>query len=209
MSREFAQFWDELEPVVSCNWTTMVKRLIIAGKGISIFSKIAFIEELQRGDVVWRPLDVPELNALQGRHPGPEPPCPAACHPDLRRAAGAPAQAARGRGRDAVNRSRPRSFTRETCGKFDEDSDLHDNLIAGEWKKAASYSPNINPSNLADVIGRIRAGRRRPCRCGRRRRHRRLPGLVAPAASRRAATRSTRSAPRSWRARRARHPAGA
>jgi len=65
MSREFAQFWDELEPVVSCNWTTMVKRLIIAGKGISIFSKIAFIEELQRGDVVWRPLDIPELNALK------------------------------------------------------------------------------------------------------------------------------------------------
>lgn len=65
MSREFAQFWDELEPVVTCNWTTMVKRLIIAGKGISFFSKIAFIEELRRGDVVWRPFDIAELNALQ------------------------------------------------------------------------------------------------------------------------------------------------
>lgn len=65
MSREFAQFWDELEPVVTCNWTTMVKRLIIAGKGISFFSKIAFIEELTRGDVVWRPFDLPELNDLK------------------------------------------------------------------------------------------------------------------------------------------------
>ena len=28
----------------------------------------------------------------------------------------------------------------------------HDNLIAGEWKRGASYSPNLNPSNLADTI---------------------------------------------------------
>jgi DNA-binding transcriptional LysR family regulator len=64
-SREFAQFWDEIEPVVTCNWTTMVKRLIIAGKGISFFSKIAFIDELARGDVVWRPFDLPDLNDLK------------------------------------------------------------------------------------------------------------------------------------------------
>ena len=63
-SREFAQFWDEIEPVVTCNWTTMVKRLIIAGKGISFFSKIAFIDELG-GDVVWRPFDLPDLNDLK------------------------------------------------------------------------------------------------------------------------------------------------
>ena len=29
----------------------------------------------------------------------------------------------------------------------------HDNLIGGQWLAGASYSPNINPSNLADVIG--------------------------------------------------------
>jgi acyl-CoA reductase-like NAD-dependent aldehyde dehydrogenase len=28
-----------------------------------------------------------------------------------------------------------------------------DNLINGEWLKAGSYSPNVNPSNLADVLG--------------------------------------------------------
>ena len=28
----------------------------------------------------------------------------------------------------------------------------HDNLIAGEWKRGTSYSPNLNPSNLADTI---------------------------------------------------------
>ena len=65
LSTEFAQFWDELEPIVTCNWTTMVKRLIIAGKGISFFSKIAFLDELARGDVVWRPFDMPVLNQVQ------------------------------------------------------------------------------------------------------------------------------------------------
>ncbi|MDB5844814.1 MAG: aldehyde dehydrogenase [Polaromonas sp.] len=29
----------------------------------------------------------------------------------------------------------------------------HDNLIGGQWVAGASYSPNINPSNLLDVIG--------------------------------------------------------
>ena len=29
----------------------------------------------------------------------------------------------------------------------------HDNLINGQWLAGNSYSPNLNPSNLADVIG--------------------------------------------------------
>ena len=65
MSPEFAKFWDETEPVATCTWTPMLKRLIIAGKGISCFSKIAFIDELTSGELVWRPFDVPALNAIQ------------------------------------------------------------------------------------------------------------------------------------------------
>jgi acyl-CoA reductase-like NAD-dependent aldehyde dehydrogenase len=37
-------------------------------------------------------------------------------------------------------------------------NDLKDNLIAGEWKRATSYTPNINPSNLADVIAEYAQG---------------------------------------------------
>ena len=40
---EFAKFWDELEPAISCNATPMVKRLLVGGKGISFFSKIGFM----------------------------------------------------------------------------------------------------------------------------------------------------------------------
>jgi len=65
ISPEFAHFWDSTEPVATCTWTPMLKRLIIAGKGVSCFSKIAFIDELARGEVVWRPLDIAAMNQMQ------------------------------------------------------------------------------------------------------------------------------------------------
>ncbi len=61
---EFARFWDALEPAISCNSTIMVKRLLIAGRGLSFFSKIGFMDELARGEVVWRPLASPAINAI-------------------------------------------------------------------------------------------------------------------------------------------------
>ena len=38
--------------------------MIIAGRGISFFTKIGFIDEIERGEVVWRPLDNPAINAI-------------------------------------------------------------------------------------------------------------------------------------------------
>jgi DNA-binding transcriptional LysR family regulator len=65
LSPEFTAFWDAMEPAATCNSTPLLKRLIMAGKGISCFSKIAFIEELRRGDLLWRPFELPALNQLQ------------------------------------------------------------------------------------------------------------------------------------------------
>ncbi len=65
MCPEFGEFWDQLEFTATCNWTPMVKRLIVAGRGIAFFSKIAFIDELTRGEVVWRPFDLPALRELK------------------------------------------------------------------------------------------------------------------------------------------------
>jgi len=64
-SPEFAQFWDAMEPAATCNSTPTIKRLIAAGKGVSCFSEIAFIRELGRGELVWRPFDLPELRSMQ------------------------------------------------------------------------------------------------------------------------------------------------
>ena len=62
---EFSRFWDDLEPAIFCNSTTMAKRLIIAGRGISFFSKIGFMDEIERGEVVWRPLANAQINAIE------------------------------------------------------------------------------------------------------------------------------------------------
>jgi len=34
----------------------------------------------------------------------------------------------------------------------------HDNLIGGDWQKAHAYSPNLNPSNIADTLGEYAQG---------------------------------------------------
>lgn len=65
LSAEFAAFWDDMEPAATCNSTPLLKRLIMGGKGISCFSKIAFIEELRRGELLWRPFALPALNQMQ------------------------------------------------------------------------------------------------------------------------------------------------
>ena len=62
---EFEKFWDELQPGITCNATPMVKRLLIGGKGISFFSKIGFMNELARGEVVWRPLANAKINKIE------------------------------------------------------------------------------------------------------------------------------------------------
>ena len=39
--------------------------MIMAGRGISFFSRIGFIHEIASGDVVWRPLDNRAVNAIE------------------------------------------------------------------------------------------------------------------------------------------------
>lgn len=56
VSPEFTEFCDALSPRISCNATAMLKRMIVAGRGISIFSKIGFMQEIEHGEIVWRPL---------------------------------------------------------------------------------------------------------------------------------------------------------
>ena len=62
---EFSRFWDELEPAIACNSTAMAKRMVIAGRGISFFSKIGFMNEIERGEVVWKPLANAAINAIE------------------------------------------------------------------------------------------------------------------------------------------------
>lgn len=52
------------QPSLTCNSTTLLKRLIASGQGISFFPKLAFLDELAHGEVVWRPLEDESVNAL-------------------------------------------------------------------------------------------------------------------------------------------------
>lgn len=65
LSPAFAVFWEAMTPAATCNSTPLLKRLIRAGRGVSCFSKIAFMQELARGELVWRPFALPAVNALQ------------------------------------------------------------------------------------------------------------------------------------------------
>jgi DNA-binding transcriptional LysR family regulator len=65
ISPEFFEFWETNKPWIVCNNTQMVKRLILGGKGIAVFSKLAFLDELERGDLVWRPFTNETINAMQ------------------------------------------------------------------------------------------------------------------------------------------------
>jgi DNA-binding transcriptional LysR family regulator len=64
VANDFHEYWEALTPSVTCNSTTLLKRLIASGRGISFFSKLAFRDELARGEVVWRPLDDVNVNEL-------------------------------------------------------------------------------------------------------------------------------------------------
>jgi hypothetical protein len=50
-----ANLWNTLVPAVTCNSTMMLKQMVVAGQGLAFLSKVAFLEEIANGTVVWRP----------------------------------------------------------------------------------------------------------------------------------------------------------
>jgi DNA-binding transcriptional LysR family regulator len=61
----FADFWDSIEPRISSNASSMLKRSVVAGRGIAFFSRLGFMKEIANGEAVWRPLDDPAINKLR------------------------------------------------------------------------------------------------------------------------------------------------
>jgi DNA-binding transcriptional LysR family regulator len=61
----FAEFWDSIEPRISSNASPLLKRSVVAGRGIAFFSKLGFMQEIADGEAVWRPLDDPAINKLR------------------------------------------------------------------------------------------------------------------------------------------------
>ena len=61
----FADFWDSIEPRISSNASPLLKRGVVAGRGIAFFSRLGFMHEIAAGEAVWRPLDDPAINKLR------------------------------------------------------------------------------------------------------------------------------------------------
>ena len=61
----FAELWDSLEPRISSNASPLLKRSVVAGRGIAFFSKLGFLKEIASNEAVWRPLEDPAINRLR------------------------------------------------------------------------------------------------------------------------------------------------
>ncbi len=61
----FADFWDSLEPRITSNASPILKRGVLAGRGIAFFSRLGFLNEIANGEIVWRSLADPGINRLR------------------------------------------------------------------------------------------------------------------------------------------------
>lgn len=61
----FATFKSQLEPRLQSNSIQMLKLAITLNMGISFFTRLGFLHEIETGDIVWRPLNSPGINTLR------------------------------------------------------------------------------------------------------------------------------------------------
>jgi DNA-binding transcriptional LysR family regulator len=62
---DFARFRETLKPRLVSNSIQMVKRAIRLGMGIAFFTRLGFLEEIEDGELAWRPFASPPINALR------------------------------------------------------------------------------------------------------------------------------------------------
>ncbi len=61
----FANFKQQLRPRIQSNSIQMLKLSILLNMGISFFTRLGFLYEIEQGDVVWRPLASPGVNTVR------------------------------------------------------------------------------------------------------------------------------------------------
>ncbi|MGC7974575.1 LysR substrate-binding domain-containing protein, partial [Salmonella enterica] len=62
---DFARFREALKPRLVSNSIQMVKRAIRLGMGLAYFTKLGFLEEIEQGELVWRPFASAPINTLR------------------------------------------------------------------------------------------------------------------------------------------------
>lgn len=61
----FARFRASLRPRLVSNSIQALKTAIRLNMGIAFFTRLGFLEEIERGEVAWRPFESPAINALR------------------------------------------------------------------------------------------------------------------------------------------------
>jgi DNA-binding transcriptional LysR family regulator len=61
----FAAFRSKIKPKVQSNSIQMLKLAIILNIGVSLFTRLGFLHEIENGDVAWRPLNSAGVNTIR------------------------------------------------------------------------------------------------------------------------------------------------
>jgi DNA-binding transcriptional LysR family regulator len=62
---DFARFRASLKPRLVSNSIQALKVAIRLGMGIAFFTRLGFLDEIERGELAWRPFESPAINALR------------------------------------------------------------------------------------------------------------------------------------------------
>jgi len=61
----FAAFRSEIKPKVQSNSIQTLKLAIILNIGVSLFTRLGFLHEIENGDIAWRPLNSAGVNTIR------------------------------------------------------------------------------------------------------------------------------------------------
>lgn len=61
----FTTFKGQLKPALQSNSIQMLKLAITLNMGVSLFTRLGFLHEIEQGDLAWRPLNSPGINTLR------------------------------------------------------------------------------------------------------------------------------------------------
>jgi DNA-binding transcriptional LysR family regulator len=61
----FATFKSKLKPKLQSNSIQMLKLAIMLNMGVSLFTRLGFVHEIEKGDIAWRPLNSSGVNTIR------------------------------------------------------------------------------------------------------------------------------------------------
>jgi DNA-binding transcriptional LysR family regulator len=62
---DFAAFKGEIKPKIQSNSIQMLKLAVMLNIGVSLFTRLGFLHEIENGDIAWRPLNSAGVNTIR------------------------------------------------------------------------------------------------------------------------------------------------